>query len=211
MQVAPPATHDLAAGRLWSPRRLVAAGLAALVLGAGIGVGLHLATSSSSSATARPVLEGQAVWPAGRIAAPDFALRDQRGQLVSLAAQRGRTVVLAFMDSRCHQITSLPKASHPVFLVVSVNPWADTRASARAAASRWGFTGAYHWLLGSTVQLAKVWHAYRIYVKQTSGDIVHSDAIYVIDRHGYERAGFLFPFLPGPVERDLKALAREGV
>jgi protein SCO1/2 len=157
------------------------------------------------------------------VAAPDFALRDQRGQLVSLHAQRGRAVVVAFMDSRCHQvcplegrvlaqaIASVPKASRPAFLVVSVDPLADTGASARAAASRWGFTGAYHWLLGSRLQLAQVWRAYRIYVKRTSRDIVHSDAIYVIDRHGYERAGFLFPFLPGSVERDLKTLAREGV
>jgi cytochrome oxidase Cu insertion factor (SCO1/SenC/PrrC family) len=37
-----------------------------------------------------------------------------------------------------------------------------------------------------------VWRAYRIAVLQTkSGDIAHSDAFYVIDRRGYERAGFL--------------------
>jgi hypothetical protein len=45
-------------------------------------------------------------------------------------------------------------------------------------------------------------------VKRAARDIVHSDAIYIIDRQGFERAGFLFPFLPGPVQRDLTTLSR---
>jgi cytochrome oxidase Cu insertion factor (SCO1/SenC/PrrC family) len=138
---------------------------------------------------------------------------------VSLRAERGRTVVLAFMDSRCRQVcplegrilaravAGLPRGSRPALLVVSVDPWADTSASARIAASHWGFVGSWHWLFGSRAELAQVWRSYRIYVKRAASDIVHSDAVYVIDRSGYERVGFLFPFLPGPVQRDLNALA----
>jgi hypothetical protein len=40
------------------------------------------------------------------------------------------------------------------------------------------------------------------------GDIVHSTALYVIDRHGDERAGFLMPFVPGLVAGDLDKLGR---
>ncbi len=203
-----------------SPRFLLALGVVALLVGGGVGTALHFSLASRSARAANPVpgLEGQAVWPAGRVAAPDFALRDQRGRLVSLRAQRGQTVVLAFMDSRCRQVcplegrvlgsavAGLAPGSRPVLIVVSVDPWADTSASARAAASHWGFAGSWHWLFGPQAQLAKVWRAYRIYVRRTAADIVHSDAIYLIDRSGYERAGFLFPFLPGPVQRDLESL-----
>lgn len=212
--------------RSWAPRLLIAFGLATVGLGAGIGTVVHVALSSSSArapgAVAVPTLEGQAVWSPGRVAAPEIRLRDQTGQLVSLHALRGRTVVLAFMDSRCDRtcrlegrvlaraIASMPAEARPAFLIVSVDPSADTRASAGAAASDWGFEGSWRWLFGSRPVLAKIWRAYRIYVKRTPTDIVYSHAVYVIDRHGYERSGFLFPFLPQPVERDLATLAREG-
>jgi cytochrome oxidase Cu insertion factor (SCO1/SenC/PrrC family) len=198
---------------------LVLAGAA--LLGVTAGVVLHVSVPGEGRSTAVSPLEGQAAWPAGKVAAPGFTLRDQWGQTVSLGDQRGRTVVLAFMDSRCHQvcpiegrvlsraINTLPAATRPVLLVVSVDPWADSRSSAFAAGHRWGFTGNWHWLFGSNAQLAKVWRSYRIYVKRAPGDIIHSDAIYIVDPHGYERAGFLFPFLPGPVQRDVARLAQE--
>src|SRR5213593_4900153 len=100
----------------------------AALLGGTIGAGLHLALGTRH-ASAGPALEGQAVWPVGKVAAPDFTLRDQRGQLVSLGAQRGRTVVLAFMDSHCHQvcpgegkilaqaIAGVPRSARPTLLV----------------------------------------------------------------------------------------------
>lgn len=217
--------HDqaLRARRRW-PLRFAVLGLAgAAVVGGMIGVVLHLTlgTRTTRAAPGAPTLEGQAVWAAGRNAAPDFTLRDQWGQPVSLSGQRGRIVVLAFMDSRCRQvcplegrvlaraIDALPPDTKPTLLVVSVNPWADTRSSAFAAGVHWGFAGSWHWLFGTRSQLAKVWRGYRIYVKRTPADVIHSDAVYVIDRRGFERAGFLFPFLPGPVQRDVVKLARE--
>lgn len=194
----------------------------AAVLGVAIGAVLHFSLSRNlRPATTVPNLEGQVTWPAGQVPAPDFRLHDQSGQPVSIAGQRGRTIVLAFMDSRCRQvcplegrvlaraINALPSRTRPVLLVVSVDPWADTRSSALAAGARWGFTSDWHWLFGTQARLARVWRSYRIYVKQAAGDIVHSDAIYVIDRRGFERAGFLFPFLPGPVQRDLTRLAED--
>ena len=210
------------ADRPRSSRLLLALVASMLTTGAGAGAALHfaLAPGSARATSGLPALEGQAVWAAGRVAAPGFTLRDQRGRLVSLSARRGRTLVVAFMDSRCRQIcplegrvlgraiAGLPVSSRPELLVVSVDPWADTAASARAAVSRWGLSGRWHWLFGTPRQLARVWRAYRIYVKRTPGDIVHSDAVYVVDRSGYERAGFLFPFLPGPVRHDLAVLAR---
>jgi protein SCO1 len=169
-----------------------------------------------------PALQGDAVWAAGARAAPGFALHDQHGQLVSLSGQRGRTVLLAFMDSHCkllctlegptiHQILDrLGAASRRVSLVVvSVNPWEDTAASSRQAAAQWGFGGRWHWLRGTPTELQPVWHGYDIEVVKAQGDVNHSSAVYLIDGRGYERAGFNYPFPAGEVARDLRRLAAE--
>jgi len=66
----------------------------------------------------------------------------------------------------------------------------------------------FEWLLGTHAQLAPIWRAYGIVVRPTKGgDVAHSDAFYVIDRNGDERAGFLSPFIPGLLTRDLRRLA----
>ena len=46
-------------------------------------------------------------------------------------------------------------------------------------------------------------------VDPVSGDIVHSTAVYLIDRRGDERAGFLMPFVPGLVADDFRVLGAE--
>ena len=197
--------------------------LAAAFVGTATGAALHLVlrpdAAAAGSASRFPTLHGQAVWPAGRRAAPGFSLRDQHGRPISLRAQRGRTLVIAFMDSRCHQvcpvegralahaIRGLPPSERPTLLVVSVDPWADTPESAAAAGRKWGFSSSWHWLLGDRRTLATVWRAYRIDVRRARRDIGHSDAIYLVDRNGFERAGYLFPFDPGLVRHDLRVLA----
>lgn len=189
-----------------------------------MGAGLHLALPSGS---ARPVdtmtvpaMQGQAVWPAGRRPAPAFSLRDQDGRLVSLAGQRGRTVALAFMDPLCKQECPIEgralaaaerqvaPAQRATLLIVSVNPQARGR-DAKAAARKWGISGNWHWLLGRRAQLAAVWRKYDITVIPKANDIVHSTAVYLIDRRGFERAGFIAPFLPQFVADDLRRLGRE--
>jgi hypothetical protein len=52
-----------------------------------------------------------------------------------------------------------------------------------------------------------VWRAYGVTVEPGSNDIVHSLALYLIDRRGDERTAYLFPFLPSFVQRDLARLA----
>lgn len=197
-----------------------------LVLAASVGVGagaaLHVARRPSTQAPqalAVPALQGQAVWSAGRRAAPAFALRDQDGRLVSLASQRGHTVLLAFMDPLCKQECPLEgrgiaaaerqvaPAQRPTVLIVSVNPQA-TGADAKAAVRRWRIPGRWHWLLGTRAALRRVWRAYGITVIPTTHDIVHSTALYVIDRSGFERVGVIAPFLPQFVADDLRMLAR---
>jgi cytochrome oxidase Cu insertion factor (SCO1/SenC/PrrC family) len=192
------------------------------VAGGGAGVGLHLLLASASARPAArvPSLQGEATWPTGRRTAPAFALRDQNGRIVSPALERGRTVVLAFMDPLCKQECPiegrtlafaerrLAPAQRPVLLLVSVNPHA-TPANAKAASHEWSLTGDCHWLLGTHRQLARVWRAYDITVIPKANDIIHSTAVYLIDRSGFERVGLIAPFQPLMIIDDLRTLAQE--
>jgi protein SCO1/2 len=196
---------------------------AAAVVGILLGLGVHSLTSGGSTAI-RPAAEvrGQAVWPEGFRRAPDFSLKDSQGRRFSLATLRGQPAILTFMDSQCHQECPLegralaagfhmvPRSERPIVIAVSVNPWEDTPASARRAIGRFGLAGfRWRWLLGSRAELEKVWRKYRIEVRRTSGDIEHSDALYLIDSRGFERAGMVYPFLPTWISTDLKTLAGE--
>jgi len=82
---------------------MLALGVGAAALGTVVGVAIHLALGPASTAAslALPRLNGQAVWQEGARSAPRFRLRDQNGRLVSLAAERGHTVLLAFLDPGC--------------------------------------------------------------------------------------------------------------
>lgn len=198
----------------------VLAVVAAALVGIVTGLTVHRLASGTSAPSHLSGYRGQAIWSAGARPAPDFALPDQTGRRTELGSLRGRPVVLAFMDSRCHEqcplegralaagLRQVPAAERPVLLVVSVDPWADTPGSARAAMRHWGLAGSrWHWLLASRGRLARVWNAYRIEVRRTHGDILHTDAIYLIDARGFERAGIVYPFLPTWIRDDLRAMA----
>jgi cytochrome oxidase Cu insertion factor (SCO1/SenC/PrrC family) len=149
-------------------------------------------------------------------------LRDVNGKPFALNSLHGQTVALVFFDSHCNQECplegralavaerSVPAADRPVVVAVSVNP-RDTAASVRHAVSAWGLAsaGSWHWLVGARARLAPVWRAYRIFVGRSQhGDIPHTEALYLIDRSGDERSGYLYPFVPGSVAHDLRVLGR---
>lgn len=205
-------------------RRAAATLVVAAVVGVLLGIGAHRLTSGGSGEAKPPAeVRGQAVWPAGVRRAPGFSLRDESGRHFSLASLRGRPAILAFMDSQCHQecplegralaaaFQTVPGSERPVVVAVSVNPWSDTPATARSAIKRFGLAGfEWRWLLGSKAQLEPVWRKYGIEVRRSGGDIEHTDAIYLIDARGFERAGMVYPFLPTWIGDDLKALDAEG-
>lgn len=200
--------------------------LIAVVAGAGGAAVLRVLLGSGTTAArlALPTLHGQAVWQAGARRAPNFVLRDQSGSAVSLGSLRGRPVILTFLDSQCKSscpiagrelgsiLRRLPAAQRPTLVIVSVDQSGDTPAGIRHALAKWGLSGPWtvHWLNARThAQLASVWRSYGVRVVPRANDIVHSLALYLIDRRGYERTAYLFPFLPAFVQRDLGWLARE--
>lgn len=226
--ITEPAATRAAHGRIG---RGVVAGivLAAIALGTGVGALLHFVLGGSSAGTVTPTvvnmrngLYGDATWPVGAVTAPPInTLRDQTGARFALSSLRGHTVAIVFFDSYCHQECplegrqlaaverSIPAADRPDLVVVSVNP-KDTRASAARAIREWGLAGLapWHWLMGTHAQLAKVWAAYNIQVAPpVNGDINHTEAMYLLDRRGYERAGYLWPFAARFATYDMRALA----
>ena len=112
-------------------------------------------------------------------------------------------------------VASIPAAERPVIVAVSVNPWADSRATFRHDARKWRLVRQWRWAVGRYAQLKAVWKRYRIgvLVKTTVvggiavHQVSHTEASFVIDRSGYERALFLFPFGGRDVANTLAHLA----
>jgi len=202
----------------------------ALVLGSALGAGIavlrnstHAALPSVSTLPDRPA----ATWAAGAKRAPDFSLVDQRGSPISLTQFRGRPVIVTFIDPACRSLCPLeakelgravaatPAADRPVIVSVSVNPWADTRRYLRQDARHWHLGPEWRWALGRRAQLAPVWKRYNIGVLMTKRviagitvrDVSHTEASLVVDRAGFQRALFLFPFRGPDVAAVLKQLA----
>jgi protein SCO1 len=204
-------------------RTAIAVVIATAALGILAGLAIHRDSSATSGLQQLSELRGEAVWPAGKRPAPDFALPDQEGRRFELTGLRGRPVILTFMDSRCHQecpleghalaagLRTVPPAEQPAIVVVSVDPWEDTPASAKRAIRRFGLAAyRWRWLLAPRKKLEAVWRKYRIEVRRTPSDIEHTDALYLIDAHGFERGGMVYPFLPTWISDDLGTLAQEG-
>jgi cytochrome oxidase Cu insertion factor (SCO1/SenC/PrrC family)/thiol-disulfide isomerase/thioredoxin len=196
--------------------------MAVTVLAIAVEVAVSAAWSLGPWRSAPRKLEGDATWAAGARAAPDFRLFDQGGRAVTLRSERGRTVVLAFLYSHCRELCptigaeltqvqrALPPDAQPQLVVISTDPGGDTPASVRAFAANEGWNGRWQWLLGTRAELAPVWRAYGIEVKPSRGNIAHSGAVYLIDRHGDERSGYVAPFLVQDILSDLRTLSDSG-
>jgi protein SCO1/2 len=137
--------------------------------------------------------------PPAQLAAADFRLRSYRGRLVSLRAQRGKVVLLSFVDTNCTEkcpiVTSVMAQAYRLLrpderrqvvpLLISVEPHADTPAHVRRFLARRRAL-ALDYLIGSVPQLRPVWKAYGIVAAVDTGNAdIHSSDVRVIDRRGF--------------------------
>jgi protein SCO1 len=211
------------------PLRWAVSGSAALLILA-VGIPIVL-VSRRSPAAGEPAADVPApppfTWRAGQRLAPNFVLRDQHGTRVSMAGYRGRPVILTFVDPLCrnlcpleahllnHVVGQMPASQRPAILAVSVDPPADARANLLQDERKWSLVPQWHWAVGPHAELAAVWKHYSIGVSVTTKRvarttiryIIHTEAAYVIDPTGHERALFLWPFYPQDVERTLRQLS----
>lgn len=209
---------------------MAAAGVAALVVAVG-GPILAVSLLRGSPARATPELAASGtpyMLPEGRQPAPNFTLRDQNGQRISLASFHGRDVLITSVDPLCRNlcpleahvlnalVDRLPPAQRPAIIAVSVDTWADSHHDLMQDFRRWSLVPQWHWAVGTHAQLAAVWKRYAIGVqvvnKTLAGTsvhyITHTEASYLIDPAGYERALFAWPFSPQDVLTILRRLSR---
>jgi cytochrome oxidase Cu insertion factor (SCO1/SenC/PrrC family) len=134
-------------------------------------------------------------------AAPGFRLTDQRGGLMSLAAFRGKVVVLSFFDAACDDICPVlerelfradldlgAEASRVAMLTVNTDPLALSPASARPAEvpAHVPAPAVWYFLTGPLDRLDAIWTSYGITIDvQRANHIVsHNDFLYFIDPSG---------------------------
>jgi cytochrome oxidase Cu insertion factor (SCO1/SenC/PrrC family) len=210
---------DVRAGRSRRGRAVLAliCATAGIALGSALALTLHRAPAGSNATLgARPAAASLLV----KQAAPPLDLVDQNGSRVTLAALKGRVVLLTFMDPVCTQLCpimgrdiaameqKLPSSIAPELLIVSVAPGrtnADVEHFLSTNLSTQWLPG-WHWLIGpdpTSLQLA--WLHWRIAVQATPTDINHDEVLEVIDPHGYLRATFPAPL---PIDDAVSAITR---
>jgi cytochrome oxidase Cu insertion factor (SCO1/SenC/PrrC family) len=221
----------LSSSRLPRELRWAIPGLAVLC----VAVAAPILTSGRSHPSSAPtayravslVSPPAATWGAGERRAPNFSLRDQDGRPVSVAANRGHPVIVTFIDPLCRNFCPLeaqvvnqmerqiPAAHRPVILAVSTDVYANARRYLLQDDLEWRLAPEWRWAVGRPADLAAVWKNYQIDVRVTTwrinGTVAHrinhTEAAYVLDATGHERALFVWPFNPQDVEQVLRQLA----
>lgn len=181
---------------------------AAAFIGVAVAVGGLLGTRGGDTVNRSPagtLYRGSV--PPPHTEAPEFRLRSYRGGSVSLRAQRGKVVVLSFVDTKCTEkcpiVTSMMAQAHRLLapedrrqfvpLLMSVDPHVDTPTSVRRFLTR-RHALSIDYLIGPVADFRPVWKAYGILPAVDTGDAdIHSSDVRVIDREGIwvttQRAG----------------------
>jgi protein SCO1/2 len=182
--------------------------LAAVVLAAGDGdEGLESAGSR---------FEG-AVMPPG-LRAPDFELRDQDGERISMRALRGRPVMVTFLYTTCEDTCpaqaqtvrgALDELGHDVpAIAIAVDPPRDTPERARAFLAKQRATGRLDFVLGTQAELRPLWEGFAIQPQTVTQE--HQARFTLVDARGLQRVGYPgSQATPERLAHDLRLLERE--
>jgi len=158
--------------------------------------------------------------------AHSFALRDQRGAIVSLASLRGKAVALTFISSVCTEQCPLAgralaqvdhllgkDASRFSIVVVSADPENDSPAATLSFAFKSGWRGLdWHYLTVPRPVLQQVWSAYGVPIEAPSPifkggiGLTHDASVYLLDTQGRWRAYVEAPFQAPQVASTVRAL-----
>jgi protein SCO1/2 len=153
--------------------------------------------------------------------APPIDLHDARGQRVTLAAQRGRYVLVTFIYTQCPDVCPLitqnlntalrvigPKARKQVrVLAVSVDPAGDTPKAVKAYERERHLFPQFRYLIGTRAELRRVWKAWHVLAVETKPDLVdHVAYTALVDTKGRERVLYGSSVRAAQVVHDLRAL-----
>jgi protein SCO1/2 len=142
---------------------------------------------------------GNPVTPQRR--APAIALHDAWGRPVSLAAQRGRWVLVTFLYVHCPDLCPLiaqnlnaalkqlgPRRDRVRVLAVSVDPKGDTPRAVKRYVAQRGLLPQFRYLIGSKAQLTPIWAAWHVLAVSQKPDVVdHVAYTMLVDPRGKER------------------------
>jgi protein SCO1/2 len=153
--------------------------------------------------------------------APPVALHDANGTPVTLAAQRGRYVLVTFIYTHCPDVCPLitknlnaalraigPSAQKQVrVLAVSVDPAGDTPKAVKAYAREKHLLPQFQYLIGTRAELRRVWKAWHVLAVETKPDLVdHVAYTALIDTNGKERVLYGSSVHATQVVHDLRVL-----
>jgi protein SCO1 len=168
-----------------------------------------------------PVASGNtfagAAMPQG-VFAPDFKLRNEEGERVSMRALRGQPVIVTFLYTHCQDtcpITAqtirgaLDDLGHDVpALAIAVDPPNDTPQSARKFLAEQRVTGRIEFVLGSRRELRPLWTGYGVQPERVTEE--HTARITLVDSHGIQRVGYpSSEATPERLAHDLRLLERD--
>jgi protein SCO1 len=147
-------------------------------------------------ASAGSSFEGS-VMPKG-VRAPDFKLRNQDGELVSMRELRGRPVIVTFLYTTCDD--TCPAQAQTVrgalddlgedvpALAIAVDPPRDTPERAQAFLAKARALGRIDFVLGSRAELKPLWDGFFIRPQSISEE--HQARFTLVDNKGFQRIGF---------------------
>jgi protein SCO1/2 len=158
-----------------------------------------------------------AVMPEG-VRAPDFELRNQDGDPVSMRALRGQPVVVTFLYTTCEDSCplqaqtvrgALDELGHDVpALAIAVDPPRDTPERARRFLAEQRATGRIDFVLGSRAELRPLWNGFHIQPQSVTTE--HQARFTLVDARGFQRVGYPgSEATPERLAHDLALLERE--
>jgi protein SCO1/2 len=138
-----------------------------------------------------------AVMPEG-VRAPDFDLRDQDGEPISMREFRGDPVIVTFLYTTCEDTCplqaqtirgALDQLGHDVpAIAIAVDPPRDTPERARAFLVEQRAVGRLDFVLGSRAELGRLWDGFAIRPQSVTQE--HQARITLVDPRGYQRVGY---------------------
>ena len=173
----------------------------ALLLVGVIALGAIVLAAASGGDDPKPVAEDNtfagASMPEG-LFAPDFELKNQDGETVSMRSLRGKPVVVTFLYTHCEDTCpiqaqtvrgALDDLGHDVpALAIAVDPPNDTPQSARKFLAEQRVTGRLDFVLGSRAQLRPVWDGFGVRPQRVTEE--HNARITLVDARGIQRVGY---------------------
>jgi protein SCO1/2 len=194
--------------------------LAVVALVAGCGGAKHAAQTAPSPGGDQLAFAGGGLTVPRR--SPPISLHDVTGRPVTLAAQRGRYVLVTFLYTHCPDVCPQiaqnlnaalrqlgPKRSQVRVLAVSVDPRGDTRAAVRRYIRERGLLPEFVYLLGTPAQLRTTWARWSVSAVSRSPELVdHVAYTALVDTAGRQRVLYDSQVKARQVLHDIRLLMR---